>query len=181
MGAPNLLPDQLPWLLYGLVCLVGLGGVILSVAVGVVLLPRARRRQGTVPEGRETGRRIGAGRLVVREGTCPGQVIALPDGVTRIGREAPYADVSVDDAYMSNPHFAVEAAGDSYYIVDEASTNGTRVDGVALVAHQRVALEATAVIEAGQTRLQFVRTGTRDAADGNPFATTVLCDGDRRE
>ena len=96
-------------------------------------------------------------RLVVRESAGAGLVFPLTGALTRVGREVPFADVVIVDEYVSNPHFAIEVDAGRVYTLGEASTNGTRVNGLVLRPHQRVPIEDAAIIEVGQTRLEFAQ------------------------
>ncbi len=51
-------------------------------------------------------------------------------------------------------------------IVDEASANGTRVNGLALRPHQRAPIDAPAAIQEGQTRLAYVLAPFAPGEDG---------------
>ncbi len=98
-------------------------------------------------------------KLVIQRGVNVGRECALSEQVTKIGRDAQFADFAVQDEYVSNPHFSIHREGTQFYIMDEGSTNGTLLDGMVLQPRQRVPLTPDAIIELGQTRLQFKQLG----------------------
>ncbi len=67
--------------------------------------------------------------------------------------------ISLNDQYVSNPHLSVLQEGERCYVQDEGSTNQTRLNGVVLPPHQRQLLAPDAILELGQTRLQYKRLG----------------------
>jgi len=99
------------------------------------------------------------GKLVVTQGTNMGREFRLAGQVTKVGRDPQFCDLALQDSYTSNPHFSVQLEQTQFFITDEGSTNGTRVNGMPLQPHQRVPLQPNAIIEAGQTKLQFRRLG----------------------
>ena len=67
------------------------------------------------------------------------------------------ASISVNHNSVSRLHCEVHALGDGRYeIVDKASSNGVRVNGVEL---RRSIIEAGDVIELGDVRFKFVGAG----------------------
>jgi len=164
--------DRLIWLIAPAVCAVAAAGLVLAL-VTIVLLVRRRGSSGGAGEPARTAIsfahspvRSSHSRLVVRQGESAGLVIPLVGALTRVGRAKPFADAVIVDEYVSNPHFSIEFDAGRFSIVDEASTNGTRVNGLALRPHQRVPIDAPAVIEVGQTRLEFVRAPHARGEDG---------------
>jgi pSer/pThr/pTyr-binding forkhead associated (FHA) protein/Mg-chelatase subunit ChlD len=99
------------------------------------------------------------GKLVVVQGANMGKEFRLAAQVIKVGRDPQFCDFALYDEYTSNPHFSVQLEQTQFYITDEGSTNGTRVNGMPIQPHQRVLLQPDAIIEAGQTRLQFKRLG----------------------
>ena len=65
------------------------------------------------------------------------------------------ADVRLPDAAVSNLHATLQVEGSRYTLTDEASTNGTRVNGTALVPKRPRALESGDEIEIGVFTLTF--------------------------
>lgn len=66
--------------------------------------------------------------LVALAGERLGQRWLLPAAGLSIGRVAP-ADIVLDDLAISRSHCRVEPDGDSLFVTDTGSTNGTRIDG----------------------------------------------------
>jgi pSer/pThr/pTyr-binding forkhead associated (FHA) protein len=69
-----------------------------------------------------------------------------------IGRGAG-VDVRLPDRTVSAHHATVELRGDEYHITDNGSTNGTRVNGVALITGRARTLREGDIIEVGGYRL----------------------------
>jgi pSer/pThr/pTyr-binding forkhead associated (FHA) protein len=63
------------------------------------------------------------------------------------------ADVRLPDLAVSELHATLQVAGSRYTLVDESSTNGTRVNGTQLVAGRPRTLEAGDELELGPFRL----------------------------
>jgi Mg-chelatase subunit ChlD len=64
-------------------------------------------------------------------------------------------EVLPNDRYISGKHFTVVKETDAFYVVDENSKNGTRVNGQVIPPGQRVPLADGVLITVGQTNLQF--------------------------
>jgi pSer/pThr/pTyr-binding forkhead associated (FHA) protein len=64
--------------------------------------------------------------LLVLNGSRAGARFALPDVPTVLGR-SPEAHLRVDDPWISNMHALFEARGDTLWVVDLGSRNGTFV------------------------------------------------------
>lgn len=99
---------------------------------------------------------VGAGRsaavLVVESGARPGEEHPLSPGETRIGRDDA-ADVVVQDPEISRIHARITRQGESYFVEDMGSTNGTYVNGAQIIGRQ--ALNNGDKIGVGQTVLVF--------------------------
>ncbi len=113
------------------------------------------------------------GKLVIIQGANVGRELRLAAQVLKVGRDPQFCDFALYDEYVSNPHFSVRQEQGRFYITDEGSTNGTRVNGMPLPPHQPVLLQPDAIIEVGQTRLQFKRLGgpTQQLGMGAPPPT----------
>jgi hypothetical protein len=150
--------------------------VILTVlAIGLlvllILLLRMRGELARKVRSATTGvlkgvtRRLGVGsprapgKLVVVAGPNTGREFRLQMERVKVGREPQFCDFALYDDYVSNPHFSVHREQARFFITDEESRNGTRVNGVPIPPHQRQPLEPDAIIEAGGVRLQFRRLG----------------------
>jgi pSer/pThr/pTyr-binding forkhead associated (FHA) protein len=101
----------------------------------------------------------GPGKLVVLQGSIMGREFRLSGPVVKVGRDPQFCDFALHDDYASNPHFSIRMEQTRYFIVDEGSTNGTRLNGASISPNRRIPLEPDAVIEVGNTRLQFKRVG----------------------
>lgn len=95
------------------------------------------------------------GKLVVYDGEAEGRTYFLTSPVVRIGRDRAHADLILEDQFISNPHCSILCKEGAFYLVDEASTNGTRLNGDVLPAHEPRPLAMDAIVEIGQTRLRF--------------------------
>lgn len=158
-------------LLFGLVMLFFMlirtrGEVARKVAVRTTgVLKGVTRRLGATPQRAQ-------GKLVVIQGANMGKEFRLAAQVVKAGRDPQFSDFALYDEYTSNPHFSIQQEQTNFYIVDEGSTNGTRVNGMPIQPHQRVLLQPDAIIEVGQTRLQFKRLGgTTRQLGAQPGAT----------
>lgn len=136
-------------------------GALAVFALGLVLLGwllRLRRR--TAPRSRgDSGPPpppSALGKLVVCDGEEAGRTYFFSQPTVRIGRDRDHADLVLEDRFISNPHCSIVLTGGTFYLIDEASTNGTRLNGDVLPAHDRRPLMLDAMIEIGQTRLRFV-------------------------
>jgi pSer/pThr/pTyr-binding forkhead associated (FHA) protein len=95
-------------------------------------------------------------RLVMLVGPTPGIEFPLDKERMSIGR-AEDASISVNHNSVSRLHCEIHALGDGRFeIVDKASSNGVRVNGVEL---RRSIIEAGDVIELGDVRFKFVGAG----------------------
>lgn len=134
---------------------------VITGATGV--LKGVTRRLGAAPPA--------AAKLVVVKGTNVGREIPLAGPVTKIARDPQFGDFALYDEYVSNPHFSVHQEQTQFYIVDEGSTNGTRVNGMPIPPHSRILLQPDAFIDVGMTRLQFKRVGGTTRQLQQPGAT----------
>src|SRR5262245_48535912 len=95
-------------------------------------------------------------RLVMLVGPTPGVEYPLDRDRLSVGR-AEEATISVNHNSVSRLHCEIHALGDGRFeIVDKASSNGVRVNGVEL---RRSIIEAGDVIELGDVRFKFVGAG----------------------
>jgi Mg-chelatase subunit ChlD len=147
--------------------------ILAVLAVGLlvllILLVRTRGELARRVVTRTTGvlkgvtQKLGAqrapGKLVVVQGANIGKEFRLAAQVVKVGRDPQFCDVVLYDDYVSNPHFSIHLEQTQFYVTDEGSTNGTRLNGVPIPPHQRMLLQPDAMIEVGLTRLQFKRLG----------------------
>ncbi len=154
------------WWLLAILAVLALGMLIL-----LILLVRTRGEVARKVVARTTGvlkgvtRRLGAapqkapGKLVVIQGANMGKEFRLSAQVVKVGRDPQFCDFALYDEYASNPHFSIQLDQTQFFITDEGSTNGTRLNGTPMPARQRMLLQPDAIIQVGQTRLQFKRLG----------------------
>jgi pSer/pThr/pTyr-binding forkhead associated (FHA) protein/Mg-chelatase subunit ChlD len=163
--------ELLEWLSTYWWLLVILAALAVGLLVLLILLIRTRGELARKVAMRTTGvlkgvtKRLSAipqrapGKLVVIQGANMGRELRLAAQVVKVGRDPQFCDFALQDSYTSNPHFSIQLEQTQFFITDEGSTNGTRVNGMPLQPHQRVLLQPDAIIEAGQTKLQFKRLG----------------------
>ena len=89
--------------------------------------------------------------LTFEAGPFAGRIVALPNQMITIGR-APDNDVVVGDPATSGHHGRIEVRNGSFWISDLGSTNGTLVNGEAVIEHQLSDGDAIAI---GQSTLRF--------------------------
>jgi hypothetical protein len=99
------------------------------------------------------------GKLVIIQGANMGKEFRLAVQVVKVGRDPQFCDFALYDDFTSNPHFSVQLEQTQFFITDEGSTNGTKLNGAPLPPRQRMLLQPDSIIEVGQTRLQFKRLG----------------------
>lgn len=91
------------------------------------------------------------GWLVPLSGQRAGEALTLGDG-HRIGRDAAKCNHVVDDMTVSGLHARIEVAREGIRILDQGSTNGTRVDGKKIVEHL---LRDGEQVQLGSLELQY--------------------------
>jgi len=116
------------------------------------VLKGVTKRLGATPQRAQ-------GKLVVLHGANMGREFRLAAQVVKVGRDPQFSDFALYDEFASNPHFSIQMEQTQFFITDEGSTNGTRVNGMPIQPHQRMLLQPDTIIEVGQTRLQFKRLG----------------------
>ncbi|MBV9212264.1 MAG: FHA domain-containing protein [Actinobacteria bacterium] len=117
-----------------------------------------RRRGGMADEPETAGARDGIAptirarlEVVAAMGHEPGTVFEL-DGEATLGR-ARSADVQVEDPFASSAHARIFPSGDSMYIEDLGSTNGTFLNEQQLEGPER--LRASDAIRIGDTEYRY--------------------------
>jgi Mg-chelatase subunit ChlD len=167
------------------ICVVGV--LALGLFVLLIMLIRTRGELARKVVTRTTGvlkgvtKRLGGGlpdrapgKLVVIQGANVGREFRLAAPVVKVGRDPQFCDFALYDDFVSNPHFSIRLEQTRFFIVDEGSTNGTRLNGVPIPSQRRMPLQPEAIIEAGNTRMQFKRVGgTTRHLKGGTQAPTV--------
>lgn len=95
--------------------------------------------------------------LVIVEGPRTGTTHQLAGADTTVGRDASQADIVLDDTSISRQHIKIrlqknDADGETFFIYDLATSNGTRLNGAAIVKEP---LKDNDRIEIGRTKLVF--------------------------
>lgn len=103
-------------------------------------------------EQRQPRRRRQPKTLVVTEGQLAGTSLPLGRQGVLIGR-GPECTVVLDDEYASGRHARIFPRGDSWFVEDQGSRNGTTVNGVQITG--AVPVESGAVIRIGRTTLEL--------------------------
>ena len=88
---------------------------------------------------------------------------------TTIGRSA-RSDVCIPDAFASRLHAEVRQEGDSYWLQDLGSANGTRYDGA--IVSNPIPIVSGGEIKIGETTLSF-----QDEAEKKSHSATLIADG----
>ena len=115
------------------------------------LSPRARRDAATsVPQ-------LAPGRYLAIEDGDEVVVVALREGVTRIGRGLS-ADVRLESPSVSRRHALVVVEGDEVVLADDRSRNGTWLNDERVT---RAPIREGDVIVIGTSRMQFVEVAGR--------------------
>lgn len=116
------------------------------------------------PAGNDPTRLAGsADPYLVREGGPTGETHPLTGAAVTVGRGAD-RDLRVDEPRASREHgtFRPRRSGPGWTYTDLGSSNGTRINGRAVDAHQRIELREGDTIEIGPARFIF------HAATGRP-------------
>src|SRR5919198_227666 len=102
-------------------------------------------------------------RLIVESGIASPRVCELsPNGVAHLGRDRENTIV-LKDRYASRWHAQVYASNGRWYIRDQQTTNGTRVDGQPV--QQETPLEDGQQIIIGGVRLRFTLDPSKEPTD----------------
>lgn len=89
--------------------------------------------------------------LTFETGPFAGRIVAVPSQMITVGR-APDNDVVVGDPATSGHHGRIDVRGDSFWISDLGSTNGTLVNGEPVIEKQ---LSDGDLISIGQSTIRF--------------------------
>ncbi len=105
------------------------------------------RKPGRTPRGAPT-------RVVITEGANAGEQVGLDLAPLLIGR-GPDAQIRLDDDYVSTQHARIATTGDTWYVEDLGSTNGTYIGTHRIT--QPTTLQAGAQVRVGKTILELKR------------------------
>jgi pSer/pThr/pTyr-binding forkhead associated (FHA) protein len=93
--------------------------------------------------------------LLVKRGPNAGSTFLLEDERTTTGRR-PDSDVFLDDVTVSRNHARIERRGDSFFVQDDGSLNGTYVNGERV---EETKLASGDEIQIGMFKLVFFAAG----------------------
>ncbi len=96
------------------------------------------------------------GQVVVRDGPNAGQRVPLAsalDGTPLLVGRGPDAAVRLDDDYVSTRHARIGLSGDTWYVEDLGSTNGTYIGNQRLT--QATAIQLGTQVRIGKTTLEL--------------------------
>lgn len=116
----------------------------------------------------------GTGRILVLVRADTDERIPLVSDAVTVGRSRDRT-ITIDDNRVSRSHARIEPGQGGWVVVDEGSSNGTRVGGEELAANRPRLLRSGDVIGIGPVDLR-VSTG---AAPGRPPGTRALDDSER--
>jgi pSer/pThr/pTyr-binding forkhead associated (FHA) protein len=93
--------------------------------------------------------------LLVKRGPNAGSTFLLENEQTTTGRR-PESDVFLDDVTVSRSHARIERRGDSFFVQDDGSLNGTYVNGERV---EETKLASGDEIQIGMFKLVFFAAG----------------------
>lgn len=105
------------------------------------------RKPGRTPRGAPT-------KVVITDGANAGEQIGLDLAPLLIGRGND-AQIRLDDDYVSTRHARIASTGDTWYVEDLGSTNGTYIGNHRIT--QPTTLQAGAQVRVGKTILELKR------------------------
>ena len=108
--------------------------------------------------------------LAARSGPAAGKFFAVTSGM-KLGR-ATDCDACLLDSMASRVHAILAEQADGFWIRDNNSSNGTLLNGAALL--QPVRLSAGDVIKIGESELVFQEAEHKPSPAGSPMLTTVV-------
>lgn len=134
--------------------------------------PRSAAPAAAPPAGPRTGEASGRVLVLVRGDT--GERIPLVGDVVTVGRSRDRT-ITIDDNRVSRAHARIEPGQGGWVVVDEGSSNGTRVGGEELAPNRPRTLRAGDVVGVGPVDLRI----TTGSGPGRQPGTRALDDGDR--
>jgi Nif-specific regulatory protein len=110
-------------------------------------------------------------RLIVESGEAAPRELELDDSaVVRLGRNREN-HVILDDRHASRSHAKIFARNGHWFIRDQGTTNGTRLDGARI--YHEAALRDGQRIDIGDTRLRFRVDSSKEGTDQMPVLATL--------
>ncbi|CAN5555118.1 hypothetical protein BH10ACI3_BH10ACI3_00550 [soil metagenome] len=107
--------------------------------------------------------------LVVNQPNGSSEKFPLSRLRTTIGRSA-RADVCIPDAFASRLHAEIRQEGDSFWLVDLGSANGTKLNGIPVTG--QIPIYAGAEVQIGETRIAF----DSDVSGPKSISSTLVAD-----
>jgi pSer/pThr/pTyr-binding forkhead associated (FHA) protein len=106
---------------------------------------KAGRKPARTPRGTPS-------QVVVVDGPSAGWSVSLDDAPILVGR-GPDAAIRLDDDYVSTRHARIGSSGDTWYVEDLGSTNGTYIGSQRLT--QATAIQLGTQVRVGKTTLEL--------------------------
>ena len=101
--------------------------------------------------GREVSKKLKPRRMKVR---FKGRSVDISRMIT-IGRDEKNDICIKDDPLVSRRHALIEKEGDTYYLMDKGSTNGTYLNNNPIPKLERVRIKSGDVVTVGKTHLEI--------------------------
>ena len=116
--------------------------------------PSRAERRATQKEPKKSSRppRGTPSKVVVVDGPAAGMSAPLDGGQVLIGRGAD-AGIRLDDDYVSTRHARIGSSGDTFYVEDLGSTNGTYIGSQRIT--QATAVQLGSRVRVGKTTLEL--------------------------
>ena len=116
--------------------------------------PTRRERRAVERQARQASRpaRGTPSKVVVLDGPNAGATATLDGGQVLVGR-GPEAAIRLDDDYVSTRHARIGSSGDTWYVEDLGSTNGTYIGSHRLT--QPTAVQLGSRVRVGKTTLEL--------------------------
>ena len=94
----------------------------------------------------------GEGLVLVR--TSTGDRIKMRGSYFLVGADTAHMDYAINNPSVSRHHATITYENGSYYIMDNKSTNGTRIEGVRVPPYEKVELTDGAILTLGNEVFQ---------------------------
>lgn len=86
---------------------------------------------------------------LILKNNLTGQRVRVEKSVFKIGKQAGFVDYVSTNASVSRLHATIVCEDEHYYVIDEASTNGTMIEGVRIRPHEKIELKDGMLIAFG--------------------------------
>lgn len=88
-----------------------------------------------------------------------GRAVAIPGFPFLVGRQPGVCELTVNDRLVSRKHFVLSGGGDTVYIKDLGTANGTYVNGKVLLPNQEFLIQEGSFIKIGTQEFKFTTEG----------------------